>query len=269
MAVLVGSAKGDEYGEASGGRAGDQTGGEVGTQAWYVHPKGWNGLRAKDSKTAEKIAYAMKAACANNKIGYDQSQRLTLYNLAKKVGFDPAKVTTACETDCSALVRVCLAYAGISTPDFYTGNEVETIMATGKFTRIPAAQLTSSAYARKGDILVTKTTGHTVVVLNDGYNVTTSTPASSGSTSSSGSGKLNRTTKRTGTIVNCSLLNVREWAGKENPTVSFSPLPGGTKVGICDEIKADDGSLWYYIKYKGHYGFIAARSSADGKPYVI
>jgi len=269
MAVLVGSAKGDEYGEASGGRAGDQTGGEVGTQAWYLHSKGWKGLRAKDRAVANKIATAMERACANDKIGYDQDQRLTLYQQASKCGFDPGKVTTACETDCSALVRVCLAYAGIKTPDFYTGNEYEIIYDTGKFTKIPAAQLTSSAYARKGDILVTKTTGHTVVVLNDGYNVTTSTPASSGSTSSSGSGKLNRTTKRTGTIVNCSLLNVREWAGKENKPVSFSPLPGGTKVGICDELKADDGSLWYYINYNGRYGFIAAKSSSNGKPYVI
>lgn len=265
MAVLVGSAKGDEYGEASGGRAGDQTGGEVGTQAWYVHPKGWNGMRAKDSKVAEKIAYAMKAACANNLIGYDQSQRLTLYSNAKAYGFDPAKVKVACETDCSALVRVCLAYAGISTPDFYTGNEVETIMATGKFTRIPATQLTSSAYAHKGDILVTKTTGHTVVVLDNGYNVVPSTPSSSGSST----GKLNRTTKRTATITNCGALNVREWAGKQNKPVSFSPLKAGTKVGICDELKADDGSLWYYINYNGRYGFIAARSSATGEPYVI
>lgn len=265
MAVRVGSAKGDEYGEASGGRAGDQTGGEVGTQLWYVHPKGWNGMRAKDSKVADKIAYAMEAACKNNLIGYDQSQRLTLYTEAKKVGFDPAKVKVACETDCSALVRVCLAYAGIKVGDFYTGNEVETIMETGKFTRIPNAQLTSSAYAHKGDILVTKTTGHTVVVLDNGYNVVPSAPSSSGSST----GKLNRSTKRTGIITNCGALNVREWAGKQNKPVSFSPLKAGTKVNICDELNADDGSLWYYINYNGRYGFIAARSSATGEPYVI
>ena len=263
MAVLVGSAKGDEYGEASGGRAGDQTGGEVGTQAWYLHSKGWKGLRAKDRKTADKIAVAMERACANDKIGYDQDQRLTLYQQASKYGFDPGKVTTACETDCSALVRVCLAYAGIKTPDFYTGNEYEIIYDTGKFTKIPSAELKSAAYAQRGDILVTRTTGHTVVVLWNGSKVPTKddTPATGGT--------LNKTVQRTGTITNCSFLNVREWAGKQNGRVSFSPLPGGTKVGICDEIKADDGTLWYYIKYNGHYGFIAARSSASGVPYVI
>lgn len=263
MAVRVGSAKGDEYGNATGGRAGDQTGGEVGTQAWYLHPKGWKGLRAKDRKTADKIADAMQKACDNDKIGYDQDQRLTLYNQAKKYGFDPSKVTTACETDCSALVRVCLAYAGISTPDFYTGNEYEVVYETGKFDKIPAEQLKSAVYARRGDILITKVTGHTVIVLNDG------SKASDTTDSSASGGKLNRSVKWTGAITNCALLNVREWAGKENQTVSFSPLPAGAKVGICDEIKADDGSKWYYIKYNGRYGFIAARSSSNGKPYVI
>lgn len=262
MAVRVGSAKGDEYGNATGGRAGDQTGGEVGTQAWYLHSKGWKGLRAKDRKTADKIAEAMEKACKNDKIGYDQDHRLTLYNQAKKYGFDPSKVTTACETDCSALVRVCLAYAGISTPDFYTGNEYEVVYDTGKFDKIPAEQLKSSAYARRGDVLITKVTGHTVIILDNGSKAS----ADSGGSSSGG---LNRSVKWTGTIVNCSLLNVREWAGKENKTVSFSPIPGGSKVGVCDDIKADDGSTWYYIKYNGRYGFIAARSSSNGKPYVI
>ena len=268
MAVRVGSAKGDEYGNASGGKAGDQTGGEVGTQAWYVHRLGWNGMRAKDSKVAEKLAYAMQAACDNNLIGYDQDQRLTLYNAAKKVGFDPAKVKTACETDCSALVRVCLAYAGIMVEDFYTGNELDVIMATGKFTRIPESQLTSSAYARKGDVLVTKVKQHTVIVLDDGYNATsTSKPSSSSSGSSSHT--LSGKTQRTATITGCSFLNVREWAGKSYKPVSFSPLPAGTSVGICDTLKADDGSTWYFINYNGRYGFIAAYSSADGHPYTI
>ena len=268
MAVRVGSAKGDEYGNASGGRAGDQTGGEVGTQNWYVHSKGWNGMRAKDSAVAEKIAYAMQRACDNDHIGYDQGQRDTLYSAAKKVGFDPGKVTTNVETDCSALVRVCLAYAGVMVGDFYTGDELDTIMATGKFTRIPAAQLTSSAYAKRGDILVTKTKGHTVVVLGDGYN---SSSSAKPSTSSSGSAPhtLSDKVQRTATITGCSFLNVREWAGKTYKPVSFSPLPAGTSVGICDSLKADDGSTWYFIKYNGRYGFIAACSSADGHPYTI
>ena len=49
----------------------------------------------------------------NPNIGYDQADRLTLYKVASEVGFDPARVKTKCETDCSALVRVCEAYAGV------------------------------------------------------------------------------------------------------------------------------------------------------------
>ncbi|MEG1774514.1 MAG: hypothetical protein RR320_06650, partial [Oscillospiraceae bacterium] len=81
------------------GKAGDQ-GREVSRQNWYRHAKGWIALRPKESGAAERIARAMEAACDNQKIGYDQYQRYTLYNQAKKVDFDPGKVTTACDTDC-------------------------------------------------------------------------------------------------------------------------------------------------------------------------
>ena len=114
MAVKVGSARIDENGKAHGGQAGDQTGKEVSTQSWYLHSKGWRVYRAKNPSVAEKIAQCMERACKNSKIGYDQDSRNTLYKEAEPFGFDVSKVTTACETDCSALVRVCCAYAGIT-----------------------------------------------------------------------------------------------------------------------------------------------------------
>ena len=58
--------------------------------------------------------------------------------------------------------------------------------------------------------------------------------------------------------VTASSLNVRTWAGTENDTCSFSPLPRGTKVDVCDSVGASDGSEWYYIRYGGRYGFVAA-----------
>lgn len=169
MAVIIGSARIDERGKARGGKAGDQTGREVSTQNWYKHSKNWVCIRAKDPLAAAKIAAAMKAACANANIGYDQGQRLTLYNAAKAVGFDPAKVKTPVETDCSALVRVCCAFAGITVGNFTTANQVSALRATGEFEILTESKyVNQSAYLRKGDILVTKTQGHTVVVLNDG-----------------------------------------------------------------------------------------------------
>lgn len=172
MAVYVGSARSDENGKAHSGKAGDQKSGkEVSTQKWYKHSKGWRVFRAKDRSAALKIAEAMEVACENEKIGYDQWQRLTLYNQAKKVGFDPGKVTKACETDCSALVRVCCAYAGIMNlpENMRTGDMPKTLMKTGAFVEMKGSKYTDqSTYLGAGDILVTKTNGHTVVVLDNG-----------------------------------------------------------------------------------------------------
>lgn len=169
MAVKAGSARIDENGRAHGGKAGDQTGKELSVQSWYRHSKGWRVLRCTDSAKAEKIAAAMEAACRNRNIGYDQYERLTLYNLAKAVDFDPAKVVKPCETDCSALVRVCLAFAGIATENFRTPTQAKAMLATGQFVELTDKKYTdSSDYLRRGDVLVTRTQGHTVVVLSNG-----------------------------------------------------------------------------------------------------
>lgn len=169
--VRVGSARIDENGNAHGGKAGDQTGKEVSRQNWYKSSKGWRVFRAIDRNVALKIADAMDAACDNEKIGYDQWQRNTLYAKAEAVGFDVSKVKTACETDCSALVRVCCAWAGIKglPKDFRTGNMPKNLLATGAFVEKKGSKYTDqSNYLGRGDILVTKTSGHTVVVLSDG-----------------------------------------------------------------------------------------------------
>ena len=171
MAVKVGSARIDENGKAHGGQAGDQTGKEVSTQNWYLHSKGWRVFRAKNAGIAEKIARCMEMACANSKIGYDQYERNTLYKEAEPFGFDVSRVTVPCETDCSALVRVCCAYAGIvSLPSgFRTGNMPGNLEKTGAFTELTGDKYQAqSAYLGRGDILVTKTNGHTVVVLTNG-----------------------------------------------------------------------------------------------------
>ena len=167
--VYIGSARIDENGRAHGGKAGDQTGKEVSTQPWYKHPKGWVMLRPKDPKKAEKIAYAMRGYCANNNVGYDQYQNQTLWEAVKDKGFDPAKLTVKCETDCARLVRVCCAYAGIMAKDFYTATEVAYLMDTGEFVKFTSSKYTNQDdYLGAGDILVTKTKGHTAVVLTNG-----------------------------------------------------------------------------------------------------
>lgn len=257
--VRVGSARSNENGGINGGAPGDQAGGEVATQAYYVHSKGWIVIRGKEAVIREMIAKCMEMACANDNIGYCQDHRLTGFNEAKKYNFDVSKITVKVEVDCSELVRICVYYAGIKIADFNTASELATLKATGMFDILTDDKYCkSSDYLLRGDILVTKTKGHTVVVLDDGAKAGTGSTSTNTSTSaSSNSGSLNKTEKWKGkTTTN---LKVRTWAGKENGECSFSPLASGEEINVCDETTAKDGSKWYYIKNKaGKYGFASA-----------
>ena len=169
MAVLIGSAR-SSYGNTT---PGDQNGGrEVSTENYYVHSKGWTVIRAKDAAVREKIALAMERACANDDIGYSQGTRNTLFDNVKPYGYDPARTTKKVNTDCSALVRVCVHYAGITVGDFITSTEVSKLMGTGAFEKFTDdAHCKSSDHLLRGDILDTRTKGHTVVVLSNGAKV--------------------------------------------------------------------------------------------------
>lgn len=154
MAVRIGSARCDENGKLTGGRAGDQNGREVSEQNFYVHSKGWYILRPKSPETALKIAERMRAACNNPNLGYDQNQRTGVI----KNGID-SKIPTEC--DCSALVRACVKEATGKDPgNFTTANEKGMLMATGLFDSIVYKTGTKIC---TGDILVTKSRGHTVI----------------------------------------------------------------------------------------------------------
>lgn len=167
--VYVYGASIDENGKAHGGQAGNQTGRELRKQKWYKHTKGWRVFRAKVPEVAAQIAQDVKWAVANMAIGYDQYQRLTLYEVAKPLGFNCHLVKTPCETDCSALVRVCCAYAGVSLPNFRTTTEPSVLLNSGAFEEMKGTKYTDSPdYLRAGDILCTRTQGHTVIVGNDG-----------------------------------------------------------------------------------------------------
>lgn len=172
MAVITASAHGDENGKAYGGQAGDQTKREISRENWYRHSKGWILLRAKSAEAREKIAQCMEWAADNEHIGYDQYQRNTLYNEAKQFGFDVRKVTKDVETDCSALIRVCCAYAGIMLGDYNTSNQVDVFRKSGQFEiYTDAAHCAYSDLLMRGDIEVTATKGHTIAILSDGANV--------------------------------------------------------------------------------------------------
>lgn len=164
MGVIFGSARIDENGNIAGGAAGDQSGNEVSTQAYYMHSKGWYALRPKSAEAAEKIATAMQQACDNPYIGYDQNQRNTVMTQLKKYG-SLAAIKTKCEADCSSLDRACIYQAtGKDVGDIYTGNLASVLEASGLFEKRFSVSSESQLY--NGDVLVTKTKGHTVIVVS-------------------------------------------------------------------------------------------------------
>ena len=163
--IEVGSARIDERGNASWGKAGDQTNKEVATEPYYKHRLGWYMLRSKDATIARKIGLAMVEACLNNNIGYDQSERYGIINCLKKYG-RIAKINEPTEADCSSLVRACCIQAGIQVGDFNTSSEVTVLERTGAFQK--AVIVTNDTKLCAGDVLVTRSKGHTVIV-TEGY----------------------------------------------------------------------------------------------------
>lgn len=177
MAIKIGHASISENGTIRGS-AGDQNGKEVFTRKWYKHSKGWVTLRCKVPAMREYIARAMEKACANPDIGYDQIENQTLWNDVAPYGFDPAKTTKKVETDCARLVRVCCQYAcemvgnGKTIPDFYTASLASTLVSTGLFEKLTTSRYNDQdAYLLRGDIQVTKTKGHTWIILENGSKV--------------------------------------------------------------------------------------------------
>lgn len=72
--------------------------------------------------------------------------------------------------------------------------------------------------------------------------------------------KLNKTPKYVAKVT-ATELNVRSWAGAENPKIKKWPLlKKGNLVDVCDTIRAADKSEWNYIRIAGkYYGFVAKK----------
>ena len=174
MSVKIGSARIDENGKLSGGKAGDQTGKEVSIQDYYMHSKGWYLLRPKSVEDADKMAAAMSAACNNDNIGYDQSNRLDVISKLGRYG-SMAKIAEKTEADCGTLVRGCCIEAGFDPGNFTTAGEETALTKTGKFKSKAAVTATTVLY--NGDVLVTKTKGHTVIVVSGNARPSATTPS--------------------------------------------------------------------------------------------
>lgn len=83
----------------------------------------------------------------------------------------------------------------------------------------------------------------------------------SASTSKPAKKGYNKSEKWEGVIIAKSGLKVRKSPGTSNADLecSFSPLKYNTPVSVCDSMTGSDGNKWYYICYKGKYGFSSAK----------
>ena len=255
MATKIGHASIDENGHARGGAAGDQTGREVCTRDWYNKP--WIAvIRPNDAKVAEKIAKAMEQACANNNIGYDQNQRTTLYTQAKAKNWDLSKITTKCETDCSALVAVCVNAAGVAvSKDIYTGNEKQALLNTGKFKALTDKKYISSGeYLKRGDIMLGS--GHTAIVLTNGSKIAGGATAAPKETKTETAKSFDKSLAGTYTIT-ADTLNIRSGAGKEKTDIG--DLKKGTKAVCYGYYTKVDGVKWFLVVANGITGYVSSK----------
>ena len=242
MAVYISNCGGDESGGTSGGVAGDQTGGE-----WVV--KAISGswtyvLRHPDAETAKLVAQLATEAAENDKVGYDQSQRLTFWTQLSKSGYYPSKITTACEADCSSGVAAVVKAAGYLLGDsalkglsasMYTGNEASCLTGVG-FEKL---SYTGTSTLHNGDVL--RRSGHTATVVSGATEPTDST---STATPTYVTGKTYEV------VVND--LNVRKGAGTSYATTG-SQLDAGDTVTVKAS-KVVGADVW--VRFSG--GWCAA-----------
>ena len=174
--VQISNSGSDEHGNYKNGRAGDNTGREWYIRDWYNRP--WNCiLRHPDPEVRACIADLAIKAAKSNMVGYDQYQRNTYWNELQKVGYDPSKITTPCEADCSAGVIANIKAAGhlLGRKELqnitctYTGNMRSALKAAGFKCLTASKYLTGSSYLVAGDILLNDV-HHTATAVTNGKN---------------------------------------------------------------------------------------------------
>ena len=260
MAVKMGHASISERGTITG-NAGDNNSREVFISTWYLHKKGWVVLRCKDAEKRELIAQAMEKACKNDDIGYDQYQRDTLFNNVKDKGFDPSKTTKKVETDCSALVRVCIAYAyGKDVAgNIRTVNLPSKLVATGLFTKYTSDKYCkSSDYLKRGDIVCTPVSGHVIVILSDGAKVTSSASTTKPATNTKKVDPAKSFDKSLAkSYITTGALNLRTGAGKGKTKITT--MSKSEKVTCYGYYTTVNGTKWLLVKYGDYTGFCSSK----------
>ena len=197
--------------------------------------------------------------------------------------------------DCSSLIISAFQNAGIPVKTMgatYTGNMYSAFKKCGFFDVTKYVNLATASGMQEGDVLLNKK-HHTAMYIGNGqicqasinefgktvggrtgdqtgkeiwirsyYNYPWDCVLRYGqnATTEQKKGKPSKVIKFVGEVT-ASVLNVRTWAGTEYPQIKTHPfIYYGGRVYVCDTLKAEDGSDWYYILIPNGnvYGFVAA-----------
>lgn len=181
---MISNSGSNENGKVYGGKPGDQTGREWQVRSWYNRP--WNCvLRYPDAFVADQIASWAERAAKNDKIGYNQLNRKSFWKELEKSDYDPGKIATACDADCSAGVAGVVKAIGYKlnlpklqaiSPDLVT-SQMRAAFKKAGFSVLTAAKcLNSDKYLLRGDILLNDQ-HHVAINLTDGSGTKTAPPA--------------------------------------------------------------------------------------------
>ena len=252
--VQISTCGGDENGRARGGKAGDQTGNEWKIRSWYSSP--WDCvLRHPDLAVRNELASLSVKAAKNNAIGYDQNERTTSWECLKSVGYDPAKITKKCETDCSAGVcaltkavgyRLGLPVLQAISADGWTGVMKEMFRKAGFEVLTAKKYLTSIRYLENGDILLNEQKHTCIAVVSESEEKPTEPVQYYAEKFDKGvAGKYR---------VTASALNVRAGSGTNTPVVAVAYR--GHRVMCYGYYSDKSDGRWYYVQFDGHTGFV-------------
>lgn len=268
----------DENNKYTGGKAGDQTGQEWYIRAWYNSP--WDMiLRHPNAEVRNLIAELSEEAANNNKIGYDQNQRLTFWNQLAKSGYRPKNITTECECDCSAGVCGVVKAAGCLLNNTAIKNNISESGWTGVMKNMfikagfqvltDSKYRTSDNYLLRGDILLneathaainitngsnsgelnssTNPTNNNIAVENHKETITKMQTAKYYDKSAKGGIRYNTTKK----------LNLRYGAGVAQTSILVMPK-NGVVIWYGYYNIAPNGKKWYYVAYNGKVGYCSS-----------
>ena len=264
--VRMGHASISENNSANG-TAGDTTKKEVCERKWYNKP--WDYIAIyPDAAVRERMALAVEAGCANDKIGYSQSGRNTLNAQAKAVSYDLSKITINCNTDCSAFMNVCAVASG--SPDVtygtngWTTSNMKSKLQKAGYKIVDDPFLVSDAkYCVRGAIYV-KASAHTACGLDNGTEYAKTLAAAQ--VADAGEVKENKTYvgQGIGTATSNSTMNIREKTSTSS--YSYGVIKPGAQVEVLEIVEVA-GQTWFKIVWTWAEEGYAYTSNATGKYY--